>query len=277
MKTITVFLASSNELINDRNSLHALIASLDDIFESRGIRIKCRRWEDFPSYCTGTRTQDDYNKIVRPSNMCICMFHKLAGKYTVEEFDQALTEYKNNHEHPKTYVYMRTIVDGEVESDDLTSFKDELFKKIGYYWCNYANDDTMKLHFVMQLERLLPTMGLSESEGSQLKVEDGNVMLQGMKIADYSNLSFAAANPEYKNLKEKYAQLDKDITQLRASGIDDTQDYLREKIINREKCREQVIEMEKLLLEMALLVNKTISNDTPVSERKRLAIEMFEQ
>lgn len=277
MKTITVFLASSNEVINDRNSLHALIASLDELFEPRGIRIRCRRWEDFQAYCKGTRTQDDYNRIVRPSDMCICMFHKLAGRYTIEEFDQALTEYKKNQERPKTYVYMRTLVDGEVESDDLTSFKDELFKRIGYYWCNYANDDTMKLHFVMQLERLLPTMGLSESEGGQMKVENGNVMLQGIKVADYSNLSFAAANPEYNSLKEKCAQLDKDITQLRALGIDDTQDYLREKIINREKCREQIMDMEKQLLNMALLVNKTISSDTPVSERKRLAIEMFEQ
>ncbi|MGO5242593.1 hypothetical protein ACTQ2R_08495 [Hallella faecis] len=43
MKTITVFLASSNELNNDRNSFQALIAKLDDIYEPRGIRIKCRR------------------------------------------------------------------------------------------------------------------------------------------------------------------------------------------------------------------------------------------
>lgn len=37
------FLASSNELNNDRNSFQALIAKLDDIYEPRGIRIKCRR------------------------------------------------------------------------------------------------------------------------------------------------------------------------------------------------------------------------------------------
>lgn len=58
MKTITVFLASSDELIIDRNCLHSLIASLDEIYEPRGIRIRCRRWEDFPVYCTGERTQD---------------------------------------------------------------------------------------------------------------------------------------------------------------------------------------------------------------------------
>ncbi|MDY5773129.1 MAG: tetratricopeptide repeat protein, partial [Bacteroidaceae bacterium] len=277
MKTITVFLASSKELINDRNSFQALIASLDDLFEPRGIRIKCRRCEDFNDYCTGTRTQDFYNKIVRSSDMCICLFHKLAGKYTIEEFHQALNEYKSTQDHPKTYVYMRTLVEGEVESDDLKAFKDELFKSIGHYWCNYANDDTMKLHFIMQLERLMPTMGLSANESSQLKVEEGNVLLQGMKVADYGNLPFAAANPEYNNLKEKYARLDKDITQLRALGIDDTHDLLREKIIDRQKCHERIMEMEKQLLDMALQINKSISSNKPMSERKRLAIEMFEQ
>ena len=277
MKTITVFLASSNELNYDRNSFQALIAKLDDIYEPRGIRIKCRRWEDFPAYCTGERTQDVYNKTVRSCDMCICMFHKEAGQYTVEEFEQALDEYRTNHSHPKTFVYIRALVEGEVETDELKAFKDQLFKSIGHYWCNYACDDSMNLHFVMQLERLIPDMGLSAGDGSQLKVEEGNVTLQGIKIADYTNLPFAAANPEYCNLKEKYAQLDKDITQLRALGIDDTHDLLREKIIDRQKCHEQIINMEKQLLDMACLVNKSISSNSPMSERKRLAIEMFEQ
>ena len=277
MKTITVFLASSNELNYDRNSFQALIAKLDDIYEPRGIRIKCRRWEDFPAYCTGERTQDVYNKTVRSCDMCICMFHKEAGQYTIEEFEQALDEYKTNHSHPKTFVYIRALVDGEVETDELKAFKDQLFKSIGHYWCNYACDDAMNLHFVMQLERLIPDMGLSAGDGGQLKVEEGNVTLQGIKIADYTNLPFAAANPEYCNLKEKYAQLDKDITQLRALGIDDTHDLLREKIIDRQKCHEQIINMEKQLLDMACQVNKSISSNSPMSERKRLAIEMFEQ
>ena len=277
MKTITVFLASSNELNYDRNSFQALIAKLDDIYEPRGIRIKCRRWEDFPAYCTGERTQDVYNKTVRSCDMCICMFHKEAGQYTVEEFEQALDEYRTNHSHPKTFVYIRALVEGEVETDELKAFKDQLFKSIGHYWCNYACDDSMNLHFVMQLERLIPDMGLSAGDSSQLKVEEGNVTLQGIKIADYTNLPFAAANPEYCNLKEKYAQLDKDITQLRALGIDDTHDLLREKVIERQKCQEQIINMEKQLLDMAFQVNKSISSNSPMSERKRLAIEMFEQ
>ena len=121
-RTINIFLASSDELINDRNSFQALIASLDDIYEERGIRIKCKRWEDFSAHCTGERTQDDYNKVVRASDMCICMFHRKAGKYTIEEFNQALNEYRSNNDHPKTYVYIRALVEGEVEEEELKAF-----------------------------------------------------------------------------------------------------------------------------------------------------------
>ncbi|MBR5003360.1 MAG: hypothetical protein IKY13_07630, partial [Bacteroidaceae bacterium] len=148
-RTINIFLASSNELINDRNSFQAFIASLDDIYESRGWRIKCRRWEDFPAYCTGSRTQDAYNKIVRASDMCIALFHMQAGQYTIEEFNQAMDGYRECG-HPKTYVYARVVIDGEMESEELKAFKQQLNEVMGHYWCSYATDDTMKLHFVMQ-------------------------------------------------------------------------------------------------------------------------------
>ena len=277
MKVITVFLASSDELKNDRNSFSTLISRLDKIFEPRGIRIRCDRWEDFPAYCTGKRTQDAYNEIVRSSDMCICMFHTLAGKYTIEEFNQAMDEYKSNNDHPKTYVYIRALVEGDVETQDLKDFKENLFKSIGHYWCNYANDDTMQLHFVMQLERLMPTMCAGLGTDSQIKVDNGVVTLQGVKVADYQNLPFASANSEYLALKEKYAQLDKDVAQLRAYGMEYSHPMLYDKLNERAKCHEDIVKMEKQLLDMAQMVNKSISSNAPMSERKRLAIEMFEQ
>ena len=46
-RTIQVFLASSDELKNDRNTFGNLIRRLDNIYEKRGIRIKLVEWEDF--------------------------------------------------------------------------------------------------------------------------------------------------------------------------------------------------------------------------------------
>lgn len=275
-RTINIFLASSDELINDRNSFQALIANLDDIYEERGIRIKCKRWEEFSAFCTGERTQDQYNQVLRASDMCICMFHRKAGKYTVEEFNQALNEYRQNNDHPKTYVYIRALVEGEIEEEELKAFKADLFQSIGHYWCNYMTDDAMKLHFVMQLERLMtPTFGSAESQSKNLKVEDGSVLLHGRKIADYSNLSFAACNTDYIALKEKIESLDKEIIQFRAMGIAELQSVILAKSAERNQSYEDLKKLEEQLLSIALSVNKMISSGTPVSERKRMAIEIL--
>ena len=279
MKNITVFLASSDELKNDRNSFHSLVASLDEIFEPRGYRIRCRRWEDFSAFCTGTRTQDDYNRIVRASDICICMFHRKAGEYTIEEFNQALDEYVKNQSHPKTFVYIRALIEGEMEDEALKRFKEDLFDRVGHYWCNYATDDAMKLHFVMQLERIIPSVSgnVSVTEGNHFKIENGVVSLYGHKIAELDNLSFAAENPEYLSLKESIARLNTEIARLRATGVAELQPIIDEKQAELYKKRESLNRLESQLFDLALSINKLIGSGTPVSERKRLAIEMFER
>ena len=279
MKNITVFLASSDELKNDRNSFHSLVASLDEIFEPRGYRIRCRRWEDFSAFCTGSRTQDDYNRIVRASDICICMFHRKAGEYTIEEFNQALDEYVKSQSHPKTFVYIRALIEGEMEDEALKRFKEDLFDRVGHYWCNYATDDAMKLHFVMQLERIIPSVSCNASvtEGNHFKIENGVVSLYGHKIAELDNLSFAAENPEYLSLKESIARLNTEIARLRATGVAELQPMIDEKQAELYKKRESLNRLESRLFDLALSINKLIGSGTPVSERKRLAIEMFER
>ena len=279
MKNITVFLASSDELKNDRNSFHSLVASLDEIFEPRGYRIRCRRWEDFSAFCTGSRTQDDYNRIVRASDICICMFHRKAGEYTIEEFNQALDEYVKSQSHPKTFVYIRALIEGEMEDESLKRFKEDLFDRVGHYWCNYATDDAMKLHFVMQLERIIPSVSgnASVTEGNHFKIENGVVSLYGHKIAELDNLSFAAENPEYLSLKESIARLNTEIARLRATGVAELQPMIDEKQAELYKKRESLNRLESRLFDLALSINKLIGSGTPVSERKRLAIEMFER
>ena len=276
-RKITIFLASSEELINDRNSFHSLISTLDDIYEDRGIRIKLKRWEDFFAYCTGTRTQDQYNQVLSASDMCICLFHKRAGQYTVEEFHHAIAEYQRTGDHPKTYVYARALVEGEVEEEELKQFKEELFRQMGHYWCNYATEDSMKLHFIMQFERLINDSLGHREDNQNLSVEQGNVMLHGRKVADYNNIPFASNNTEVIALKEKIAALDKDIVALRSIGNDALTPMINDKLSERHQCQEQLEQLEKQLLDTALSISKMISSGHPISERKRAAIEMFEQ
>ena len=47
MKTIKIFLASSDELVNDRNAFGNLVRRLDKNYEQKGIRIELFEWEDY--------------------------------------------------------------------------------------------------------------------------------------------------------------------------------------------------------------------------------------
>ena len=47
MKTIKVFLASSEELDNDRNAFGNLVRRLNNTYEKRGVKIELFEWEDY--------------------------------------------------------------------------------------------------------------------------------------------------------------------------------------------------------------------------------------
>lgn len=84
-RVIKIFLASSEELEADRYRFGNLIRKLDNIYEKRGIRIELFEWEDYDAAYNGMRKQDEYNERVRASDMFLALFHKKAGKFTIEE------------------------------------------------------------------------------------------------------------------------------------------------------------------------------------------------
>ena len=68
-----------------------------------------------------------------------------------------------------------------------------------------------------------------------------------------------------------------EIARLRATGVAELQPMIDEKQAELYKKRESLNRLESRLFDLALSINKLIGSGTPVSERKRLAIEMFER
>ena len=84
--TVTIFIASSFEMRSDRIALGDCIRQLDDLYESRGIRIRLNCWEDYTPEYTGERKQDEYNRdLVMNSQIIIGLFKSVCGAYTQEE------------------------------------------------------------------------------------------------------------------------------------------------------------------------------------------------
>ena len=274
MKTIKIFLASSEELTDDCNAFGNLVRRLDKIYEKRGIRIELFEWEDYDAAYNNRRKQDEYNDQIKASDMFLALFHTKAGKFTIEEFDIATEEFKK-HASPKVYTYCKDLQEGELESPELIEFKQRLFEELGHYWCRYNNRDSMQLHFVMQLQ-------LVETSGSvdPLKVEDGKIMLEGMPIAALDNLQFATGNEAYKKMSIEISSLPAKIDKARQRvekfpDDEDLRDDLQQKLNRYNKLKKELTQLQKILFETAQRI--AAMQLEQVSDMLRRAIEAFEE
>lgn len=274
MRIIKIFLASSEELTDDRNAFGNLVRRLDKIYEKRGIRIELFEWEDYDAAFNNRRKQDEYNDQIKASDMFLALFHTKAGKFTIEEFDVATEEFKK-HASPKVYTYCKDLQEGEQESPELVEFKRRLFEELGHYWCRYNNRDSMQLHFVMQLQ-LVETSGLVE----ELKLEEGTVTFEGMPIAKIDNLQFAAGNEAYQKMSAELASLPEKIEKARMRvekfpEDDDLLDDLQQKLNRYNKLKNDFSLFQQNLFETAKRI--TSIQQEQVSDMLRRAIDAFEE
>ena len=272
MKTIKIFLASSEELDYDRMVFGNLVRRLDDIYEKNGVRIKLFEWEDYDAAYNDRRKQDEYNEYVRKSDIFIGLFHKKAGKFTIEEFDIASEEFKK-HASPKVYTYCKDLMPGEQEDPELTEFKKRLFDEMGHYWSRYSNRDSLQFHFVMQLQ-LVET-----SNKDNLKVIEGTIVLNGIPIAQMDRLQFVAGNEAYQKMNNELMHLPDKIEKARAltekyPDDDDLKEELQQRINRFNQLKEDFDQLQNALFETAQRI--TAMQLEYISEKLQRAIEAFD-
>ena len=301
MRTIKIFLASSEELDYDRMAFGNLVRRLDDLYEKRGIRIKLFEWEDYDAAFNDRRKQDEYNDHVRESDIFLALFHKKAGKFTIEEFDVASEEFKQ-HASPKVFTFCKDLHPDEAESPELAEFKKRLFEEMGHYWCRYDTRESLQLQFVMQLQLV------ESNQMGELKVEDGNVTLDGIRIAPMDKLRFAAANEDYvrmqtemlelheeiermqldlekkqQKLEKKKAKLEKDPDdeeyqeeyQEGKEEVEELVDRLQPKLDKYNKLKEEYADYQKLLFDTAKRVAQL--QGEYITDRMRRAMDAFSE
>ncbi len=300
-KTIKIFLASSEELDYDRMAFGNLVRRLDDMYEKRGIRIKLFEWEDYDAAFNDRRKQDEYNDYVRHSDVFLALFHKKAGGFTIEEFNVASEEYKK-HASPKVYTYCKDLQADEVESLELVEFKKRLFNEMEHYWCRYDSRESLQLQFVMQLQLI------ESSQMTNLKVENGEVMLDGLRIAKMDKLKFAAANEDYVKAQQEINELHDEIEEMQLSlekkqqkmekkkaklekdpddedyqeeyqevkeDVDELIDKLQPKLNRYNKLKEEFAEYQTLLFNTAKRVAQL--QGERITERMRRAMDAFNE
>ncbi len=149
--TFKIFIASSNELKDDRDDFREFISVQNDFLHRKGIYLELIQWEYFNDSIVPDGKQNEYNSALKTCDMFVSLFYTKVGKYSEEEFDIA---YKNllDTGKPNVWVYFKQGF-SSVNRDILTvfNFQDKL-KALKHYYSTYDNIDDLKNQFKRQLD-----------------------------------------------------------------------------------------------------------------------------
>jgi hypothetical protein len=130
MITKRIFIASSAELKRERNELVDVIQDLNDEVEGRGTKFKPVLWEYMDSSMGEKRKEDEYLEKLRKCEICIVLFWRSLGEYTVEELNVAVEEMKADRLPKQVYVLFKEPCDGL--SKELNKFKESFSMKYSH-------------------------------------------------------------------------------------------------------------------------------------------------
>ena len=267
LKFYKVFLASSNELSDDRKHFFLYKDKVNKIIEKFGYQIQVERWEiTDPAFPSG-RGQDEYNKLLKDCDECIVLFWKKRGNFSEEELDVAYEGFKNGEKPNRLTVYFKEVEEKYVEPD-LIEFKKDFLKKYGErFYSSYRGIEGVESDFLLFfIGKNLPA--------AQLSIQDSKIMLDGQELGNVSNLSLAYNNKPYQKLSKEVSDLEKDLLSLKTSNPESSSIPLLEKQLSEKK--KELQNFEKALMEMAQTITRITTAD-PDDKRVALAQKEFEE
>ncbi len=270
VKTLRIFLASSSELKDDRVAFADFIMRLKKHYEKRNYDFQLEKWEYLNPAYNNRRKQDEYNQVIKESDSFVALFHSKAGDYTVEEFDIAIQECRKR-ELP-LLIYFKDLK-GKREPVKLKKLKNRIANELEHYWGSYDSSDQLHLDFALWLDNHL--FGIE----SELKVENGEITMGGVPVAQMSQLQFAANNKVFMDFENRLEALDQDIAQAREDIKQYPQDErfskrLSQKTIERDQLLQDFERRQQLLLSTAKHIAELKREQ--IGERIQQAIDAFE-
>lgn len=160
IQEISIFLASSKELSKERREFEIFINRENKHYINQGIFFRLELWEDFVDTLSQHGLQEEYNRMVRESDIFLCLFQTKVGRFTRKEFETAFGSYLETGK-PYIWTYFNSspvepfmILEGR---DTVSSFV-KLLTKLKHYYSRYSNIDDLKHQFSNQLRKVLPEL-----------------------------------------------------------------------------------------------------------------------
>lgn len=144
MKRINIFIASSAELKRERMELVDLTHDMNDDLEGLNIKLKPVLWEYMDSSMRAERKEDEYLAKLRECEVCIVLFWKIRGEYSVEELDVATEEMRAGRCPKEVHVFFKE--PAENASEELILFKKDFNNKYRIQPTVFDNADTLRKH-----------------------------------------------------------------------------------------------------------------------------------
>lgn len=180
MKKIKIFLASSNELIKERQDFERYIYRKCKTWFERNTFLELTIWEDLSEKMYLDGSQKEYNRIIKESDIFILLADTKVGIYTAEEFENAFGAFKETKK-PFIFTYFKN--SESIKEVSINEFKEKL-KSLKHYFSIYNSFDELWTKFNSELDRLETT----HFEKNVLQnSEDSRTIMQGKKSVYIEN------------------------------------------------------------------------------------------
>ena len=265
MKIIKIFVASSDELTEERRALADMVGHLNYSLNKIGMTILLVKWEYLDASMGPLHKQEEYNRELKDCEICMVLYWTKFGMYTETELNTAYNQLKAGLNPRKLYVYFRE--SGQELSPELKEFKDSFPALYGHFYCVFSNEDALKSHFLLQFIDYQNSLQKNSMAGI-VEVRDAKVTVAGKEFIDLNNVGFVGNNDEYRQLLQLIRKTRKLLAVTEVSDPDYSE-YAQELLELTEKRQK----MEESLWQTALTITR-LSNQA-ASDRLQHAIELF--
>lgn len=191
MKTIKIFIASSDELRPERREISDMLLDINRPLKSFGYKVEQSKWEYLDASMGPVHKQEEYNNELKTCELCIVLFWRKFGEYTESELNTAYTELCAGRNPKKLYVYFK---DADTITPELNALKNEFYVRYNLAYRAFNSIDSLRVLFLRDILNYCKI-----DVGKIATLRDNKLLLDGYVYADTRN--FPCDHDDYQFLK----------------------------------------------------------------------------
>lgn len=175
-----IFLASSNELADDRIAFGDAIQEINDslLNQKKTARFALYKWERETASFFERRKQDEYNLNIETCDLFVMLYWSKVGKYTEEEYDFAYQRLvKSGNRSPVVFVYQKNsalpATQTDPDRDTLVAFNAKVLGRDGQFRESYTQFNDLRVSIEREINKLFALGILSYGEPAILLSPNG--------------------------------------------------------------------------------------------------------